>query len=135
MQYLRSEMSVLSAPILYGALCVPLLGVLYAQFPSLVNEQGGTQSVPLLLGTELFQLLILTVCGYAVATIAPRHPRHHVVIATVVMLAIGVAVQLSFWEAAPAWHHYVFFTCILAGMYLGGLMRVRHLSGKSGSES
>lgn len=127
MHYLRSIVSVLSAPVLYGVLCVPALGMLYAQFPQIVNPQGGTHSVPLLLGTEIFQLLIITVCGYVVARIAPWHLRHHVVIATVVMLIIGVSVQLSFWEAVPTWHHYVFFACIVAGMHLGGYLRTRQL--------
>ena len=125
MKYLRSVLSVLSAPILYGVLCVPLLGLFYGQFPELVNEQGGTRSVPLLLGTELFQLLILTVCGYVVALLAPQHIRHHVVIATVLMMVIGVSVQLSFWDAVPAWHHYVFFASIIGGIYLGGALRQR----------
>jgi len=120
MKYLRSVLSVLSAPVLYGVLCVPLLGLLYSQFPDLVNEQGGTASVPLLLGTELFQLLILTLCGFVVAVLAPQHRRHHVVLATVLMMVIGVSVQLSFWDAVPVWHHYVFFACIIGGMYLGG---------------
>jgi hypothetical protein len=127
MHYLRSIFSVLSAPVLYGLLCVPALGLLYAQFPHLVNEQGGTTSVPLLLGTELFQLLIITLCGYVVARLAPWHLRHHVVIATVVMLLIGVSVQLSFWEAVPAWHHFVFFACIVGGMHLGAHIRRRQL--------
>ena len=49
MHYLRSVASVLSAPLLYGVLCVPLLGMFYGQFPELINEQGGTRNVPLLL--------------------------------------------------------------------------------------
>jgi hypothetical protein len=127
MHYLRSILSVVSAPILYGVLCVPLLGVLYAQFPDLVNAQGGTSNVPLLLGTEVFQLFIITICGYVVARVAPWHLRHHVVIATVLMLLIGVSVQLSFWEAVPVWHHFVFFACIVIGMHLGGHIRRRQL--------
>ena len=127
MAYLRSVLSVLSAPVLYGILCVPGLGLLYAQFPELVNERGGTHNVPLLLGTEVFQLLVITLCGYVAARLSPRHLRHHVVIATVVMLLIGVSVQLSFWEALPVWHHFVFFACILGGMHLGGFIRTRQL--------
>ncbi|MEP5763263.1 MAG: hypothetical protein ABJ308_01650 [Halieaceae bacterium] len=129
MHYLRSVLSVLSAPVLYGVLCVPLLGVLYAQFPELVNKQGGTSHVGLLIFTELFQLFIITVCGYVAARIAPWHLRHHVVIATVLMLLIGVSVQLSFWESVPVWHHYVFFACIVAGMHLGGHIRNKQLGG------
>ena len=127
MHFLRSVASVLSAPVLYGLLCVPLLGALYGQFPELVNEQGGTRALPLLLVTEVVQLLVLVACGYVVALLAPRHAEHHVVIATVVMMLIGVPVQLSFWEAVPSWHHFVFFACILVGMYSGGWMRRRQL--------
>lgn len=127
MHYLRSIASVLSAPLLYGVLCVPLLGLFYGQFPELINEQGGTRNVPLLLGTEVFQFLILTLCGYVVSVLAPRNHHHHVVIATLVMLLIGVSVQLSFWDAVPVWHHFVFFTCIVVGMHLGSLVRRRQL--------
>ena len=134
MHYLKSLVSVLSAPVLYGLLCVPLLGLLYAQFPELVNEQGGTRSVPLLLGTELFQLLVITVCGYVVARLAPWHLRHHVVIATIVMLLIGVFVQRTFWDAVPVWHHFVFFACIVGGMHLGGYLRARRLGTRFGGE-
>lgn len=133
MHYLRSIVSVLSAPVLYGLLCVPLVGLMYGQFPELINEQGGTRHAPLLLVTELLQFGVLAVCGYVVALLAPRHAEHHVVIATVVMMVIGVSVQMSFWEAVPAWHHYVFFACILAGMYLGGWYRRRQLLRKMGA--
>jgi len=127
MQYLRSVLSVLLAPLLYGLLCVPSLGLLYSRFPGLVNAQGGTAHVGLLVVTEVIQLLVLVLCGYGVARLAPRHPRHHVVIATVVMMVIGVSVQLGFWDALPVWHHFVFFACILGGMYLGGRLRLQQL--------
>ena len=135
MLYLRSIFCVLCAPIIYGMLCVPLLGLLYGQFPELTNEYGGTSSLPLLLGTELIQLSMLSVCGYVVAWMAPRRLRHHVVIATVVMMVIGVSVQLSFWDSVPVWHHYVFFVCILVGMLLGALIRTRQIGGHGFGES
>jgi len=129
MHYLRSVLSVVAAPVVYGILCVPLLGLLYAQFPDLLNERGGTRSLPLLLATELLQLLILSLCGYVTARLAPWHMRHHVVIASVLMLMIGVSVQLSFWDAVPTWHHFVFFACIVGGMHLGAALRTRQLGG------
>lgn len=128
MKLLRSVASVLSAPCLYGIACVPLVGLLYGRFPDLLNEQGGTLHVPLLLATELIQLLILIICGYVVATLAPGNIRHHVVLATVLMMLIGVSVQLSFWEAVPVWHHFVFFGAIVGGMYLGAAIRARQIA-------
>ncbi len=127
MHYLRSIASVLSAPLLYGVLCVPLVTLFYGQFPELINEQGGTRNVPLLLGTEVLQFLVLFLCGYVVSILAPRHHHHHVVIATLVMLLIGVSVQLSFWDAVPTWHHFVFFGSIIVAMHLGSLVRKRQL--------
>jgi hypothetical protein len=129
MKFIRSALSVLSAPVLFGFICVPLVGLLYGRFPELLNEQGGTAHVPLLVATELLQLLVLILCGYVVALLAPGHIRHHVVLATVLMMVIGVSVQLGFWEAVPPWHHFIFFGCIVGGMYLGAVIRARQVSG------
>ena len=76
----------------------------------------------------------ITVCGYVVARLAPWHLRHHVVIATIVMLLIGVFVQRTFWDAVPVWHHFVFFACIVGGMHLGGYLRARRLGTRFGGE-
>ena len=129
MKFIRSVASVLSAPLLVGFICVPLVGLLYGRYPELLNDRGGTAHVPLLLATELLQLLVLILCGYVVALLAPGHIRHHVVLATVLMMVIGVSVQLGFWEAVPVWHHFVFFGCIVGGIYLGAMIRARQVSG------
>ena len=133
MKYLRSILSVLSAPVIYGMLCVPAVEFLYGRFPQLVNESGGTSHVPLLLGTELLQLLFLFVCGYVTALLAPGNIRTHAWVATVLMLGIGISVQLSFWDAAPVWHHFVFFACIVIGMIAGANLRQRQLAGTGAS--
>ena len=130
MIYLRSLISVLSAPLLYGLVCVPFLGLLYRQVPDLINEQGGTSSVPLLLGTEALQFLILVLCGYVSAALAPGRVLLHVAVTIALMLAIALFVQLGFWEAVPTWHHYVFFASVAIGIFIGAQIRIRH-PGKS----
>ena len=119
MKALMSVAAVLSAPVVYGFICVPLVGVLMSLYPEALNDQGGTFNTLLTLKVEALQLVIIVVCGMAVAAIAPSKPYVHAAFATALMLAIGVSVQLSFWDAMLVWHHYVFFMCILAGMPIG----------------
>ena len=114
-----SVVAVLSAPVIYGFICVPLVGVVMSLFPALHNDLGGTYHVGLTLGFEALQLSILIICGLAVAAIAPDRPRLHATVSVLLMLVIGVSVQLSFWDAMLVWHHFVFFMCIGAGMLMG----------------
>lgn len=125
MKWLRSAGAVLAAPVIYGLFCVPTLNVLLSAFPELLNEAGGTYDIGLTLAAELLQLLVLIVAGYVSALVAGREELKHLVAVMVVMLGIGVSVQLSFWESMLVWHHFVFFTLIVLGLFLGTKLRLR----------
>ena len=89
------------------------------------NEQGGTDHVGLILASETIQFIVLVICGYLAALTAGREEMKHGLAVAAVMLGIGIAVQLSFWESMPVWHHFVFFACILVGIILGARLRLR----------
>ena len=131
MKYVVSVLAVLAAPVLYGLLCVPTINKLMSSNADLLNDMGGTYDVVLTLQTEAVQLVVLLAIGFAVAAIARFKPMLHVGIGVVVMLAIGVSVQLSFWDAMLVWHHYVFFALIAVCMPLGGLIAGRVLKSKA----
>ena len=131
MKYVVSVLAVLAAPVLYGFLCVPTINMLMSSNAGLLNDMGGTYDVALTLQTEAVQLVVLLVIGFAVAAIARFKPMLHVGIGVVVMLAIGVSVQLSFWDAMLVWHHFVFFALIAVCMPLGGLIAGRVLKSKA----
>ena len=120
MKILISIAAVISAPFIYGLFCVPLAGVLMSLQPELLNDMGGTDDVTLILKVEALQLVILLAIGFIVAFIAPARPMLHIAITVVVMLAIGISVQVSFWDSMPAWHHFVFFALIVFGITTGG---------------
>ena len=124
-----SIIAVLSAPIVYGMVCVPLVAWLSAQFPALLNEAGGTYDVRLTLQIELVQALILFLIGGLVAALAPIRPGVHVAVTIVLMMGIGVAVQTSFWDAMLVWHHFVFFACILLALPAGAFLYLKLRSG------
>lgn len=116
-------LAVLSAPLLYGALCVPLTGALLAQFPEHINALGGTHNPNLVFAVEVMQLLTLFLCGAVVQWIAGRSDATYrpLIIATLIMLGIGITVQYQYWSAMPTWHHYVFFLLIVVAMPAGAL--------------
>ena len=122
MKWLRLLASLCAAPLLYGLLCLPILGWWMSFFPSKVNELGGTFYAPLVFSIEMLQAAVLLLCGMAVALIGgtDRWQKVCLALATVDMLIIGVMVQRQFWEALPVWHHWIFFLLILTMMPLGG---------------
>ncbi len=125
MIWLRSMAAVLLAPVIYGVICVPSVGALMSAYPELLNETGGTYDVTLTLMAELIQLLVLITCGYFSALAAGREELKHGLAVTVVMLAIAISVQLSFWSSMLVWHHFVFFVCVVVGIQLGTRLRLR----------
>ena len=136
MKWLRLLASLCVAPLLYGLLCLPLLGWWLSLFPNKVNELGGTFYVPLVVSIEALQAVVLLLCGMAVAMVGGIGPWQRVcmVAATLDMLVIGVMVQRQFWEALPPWHHWIFFLLILVMMPLGGVV-TRHVRAKLGGAS
>ena len=129
MKILMSAVAVVSAPFIYGLFCVPLVGVLMSLQPELLNDMGGTHDVTLILKIEALQLLILLAIGFVVAFTAPVRPMLHIAISVVLMLAIGISVQVSYWDSMPAWHHFVFFASIIAALTAGGWAQIKLMPG------
>lgn len=131
MKWLRLLASLCVAPLLYGLVCLPILGWWMSLFPNKINDLGGTFHPPLVVSIEVLQAGVLLLCGMAVALTAGTGAwqRLCLALATMDMLVIGVMVQRQFWDALPVWHHWVFFLLILAMMPLGGAITHR-LQGK-----
>ena len=55
MKWLRLLASLCVAPLLYGLLCLPLLGWWLSLFPHKVNDLGGTFYLPLVVSVEALQ--------------------------------------------------------------------------------
>ena len=72
MKYLLSVIAVLSAPLLYGLICVPTIGVIMAANADLLNDSGGTDDVALLLLIEAVQAIVLLATGFLVAWIVTK---------------------------------------------------------------
>jgi len=127
MKWFRLLAALFAAPLLYGLLCVPLLSWWMSLFPRHINELGGSFYTPLVVSIEVLQAAVLLLCGMVVAFLggAGGWQKLCLMLATLDMLIIGVMVQRQFWEALPAWHHWVFFSLIVIMMPLGGVLARR----------
>ena len=119
--------AIISSPILYGLICLPLSNALLAQYPNEVNSSGGTHSTQLVVAIELIQLITLMVCGAALQGIAGHLPRFKLILVgtTIEMLVIAIWVEAQYWDAMPIWHHFVFFTLIILGLAMGSALADR----------
>jgi hypothetical protein len=119
--------AIISPPILYGLICLPLSNALLAQYPNEVNSLGGTHSTPLVVAIELIQLITLIVCGAALQGIAGHLPRFKLLLLgiTVEMLVIAIWVEAQYWNAMPIWHHFVFFALVILGLAIGSALADR----------
>jgi len=69
MKGLRLLGALVAAPLLYGALCLPLLNGWMSLFPQHTNNLGGSFYAPLVMSIEVVQAAVLLLCGLAVSFI------------------------------------------------------------------
>lgn len=101
---------------------------------------GGTQAVasalslapdePLtrpgvLLGYVLYSVILSVLAGFVSAVVAGIRPIPAVWTLAIIQLAIGVFVEISYWNLMPVWYHLVFLALIVPATVYGGRRRAR----------
>lgn len=67
----------------------------------------------------VYSAVLSVLSGMATAKLAPRSPVAHAGALAAILLAIGVAVQVSAWALFPVWYHIVFLGLIIPATLLG----------------
>ena len=119
----RILLALIAPPMLYGLLCLPLTQWALGLFPGAVTDEGAVFEISATLAIEGIQCLTLLICGVTIAAIMPIKASRVLILglATALMLAIAVVVQWQYWHDMLIWHHFVFFTMILAFQPLGAI--------------
>ena len=60
--------------------------------------------------------------GYIAALVAGEFKRSTLILG-VILIAVGVFVEYTFWNLAPAWYHILFVVFLLPMTVLGGRLR------------
>ena len=116
---LRSVLAVLSAPIVYGAICVPTNWLVVKLFPTQFDENWMTKHNGLLVLLVSLTVVFAGASGFVGAVIARENITYHVAAICIVQLAIGIAVQRQYWNDLPLWYHLSFFALLVLGITLG----------------
>jgi len=113
------------APVFWGVVQLPGNLLLLALFPEAAEAQAQGTAAPLgyLLLALLFAFGYALVSGYCSAWVAGGNPTRTGVAAGLVLLAVGIAVQASFWDALPVWWHLTFLASIVPFALLGARLR------------
>jgi len=120
---LRSIIAVLSAPIVYGAICVPVNWLIVKLFPSHFDEHWITKNNALLLLLVSLTIFFAGVSGFVGAAIARDKIMYHSAAICILQLAIGIAVQRQYWNVLPLWYHVWFFALLVLGIPIGAWLQ------------
>lgn len=119
---LRSVLAVLSGPVVYGLICVPMNWIMTKLFPDYFDEQWTTRHSGMLVVLVSLTILYAGASGFVGGWIAKDNVMAHIAVMCVLQLGIGILVQRQYWDTLPLWYHYTFFVLLLVGIVLGGLI-------------
>ena len=117
----RLILAVVLAPVVWGVLQVPGNLLLLSLFPGAL-EAGATPLTYLLLALG-FSFLYGLFAGYCSAWVAGAEARKAGIGAGLILLAVGIAVQVGFWDQLPLWWHLCFLAAIVPMAMLGARFR------------
>lgn len=109
----------------WSIICISINTLVFLSFPSFFNEDGTSPFIIInifMLGLTLVYSLI---GGGVNALIADTHHRRHAAAQSLLQLAVGTAVQASYWDLLPVWYHLSFLALLPLGI-MAGAEFVRH---------
>jgi hypothetical protein len=121
----RMILAVLVGAAVWAMLWVGGAQAAQAAFPELLQASQPVTHTGALAGYVLYSVLLSILAGYVTATVASRDPMRAVWALAVVQLALGIGIEVSAWNLAPAWYHLVFLALLVPATVYGGRLRVR----------
>ncbi len=90
--------------------------------PDAFDANGLTSNVGILVIILGFSILLSVISGALTARIAAKSHIKHTLVTGVLLLLVGVAVQVSVWDAMPIWYHLPFLAAIVPANLIGARM-------------
>lgn len=120
----RSIGAVVAAFAAWSVLWVGANTAMQAAWPSAFEESGATSQGGLLVGILVYSILLSIFSGWLAGRIAAKAGLAHAFVAGMLLLAVGIGVQASVWDAMPLWYHVLFLIAILPANLVGGWLAV-----------
>ena len=120
----RSFLAILAGFLVWSILWVGSNAAITAAFPTHFAEDGSTQSTGILALLLFDSVLFSLIAGWLTAKLAHRKELGHALGLGLALLAVGIAVQLQYWDVMPLWYHLIFLVMLLPMAWVGGRIRV-----------
>ncbi|MBD3165341.1 hypothetical protein GF324_01970 [bacterium] len=120
---LRSILAVLVGMILWDILWLGSNNVFFLIFPELMDLEGPIDNAGILLLFMLLSVIFSVIAGYVTVMIARRKPVAHALVLGGIQLAIGIVMQIQYWELMPVWYHLGFLLLLVPGYLAGAMLR------------
>ncbi len=116
---IRSILSVLAGFALWTVLSLASNAALAAAVPGAFREDGSTDSVGMLLLLLVLSVVFSVIAGYVTALLAHEKTTQHTLALGLALLAVGIFVQIQYWDVMPVWYHLSFLALLVPGVLLG----------------
>ena len=87
--------------------------------PGAFNPDGSIDSTSLLVLFLALSIVFSVVAGWIASKIARSRSFGSCVVLGVLLLAVGVMVQIQYWDVMPVWYHIGFLGMLIPGVLLG----------------
>lgn len=116
----KSIAAVILTPLVWGLMSVPMNQVLMLIWPEVAE---GATPLPYLVTALVLSFVYSLIAGGFAGWLAPVKWIGWG--AGLALLAVGVSMQLAFWDALPVWYHAVFLVALLPLCQLGATVVMR----------
>ena len=122
---LRSIAAIFAGMVLWAVLWLTSNATLTAVFPDSFADDGSTDCPGILVALLVLAFTFSVAAGWLTARLAQHREMLHAVILGAIQLAIGVMVQLQYWDLLPLWYHLIFLVLLVPGYLVGAWLLLR----------
>jgi len=121
----KSIMAVVIGFVVWTAMFLGSNSAVSMVMPASFDEDGSTDSVAVLLLILSLSIVASIVSGGLTAQGAKAAAGGASLALGILLLAVGIFVQLQFWEQMPLWYHLTFLGALIPGVLAGARMGKR----------
>ncbi len=119
----RSILSVIAGVVLWSVLWIATGAALAALFPDIIVPEQYVGHLGMLLTYLAASIIYSIAAGYLTGTVAARDHVKHGVALGVVLLALGIYFESTYWDLLPVWYHLTFLALLIPGNVAGAAWR------------
>lgn len=121
----RTIGAVLAGFVLWTVLWLGSNAALTAAMPDVIHQDGRVDSAGVLLLLLVLSVVFSVASGYVAALIARAKAGGAALGLGLLLLAVGLFVQVQYWDVMPLWYHVSFLALLVPGAMIGGRLRAR----------